>query len=291
MLEGLGFLTRADIVGEMLQEEIGTIGKPYFVMKTPEGRIGLIAEGKSTHNLLIPNKASVFVSKYKNANEKVIKNQQQERTIIEWGSIAHPFAQLLGYLVDNKRRYGALTSCTQTVFIFISGTGTDLKINVSEPYYIGETNYLRAWAYVYSLDYNQEDTFKLPRHGGKSWVRTSAQKPSTPQPSRESKPTGSTNRARQSKADERNQRAAKRGREVSCDLPQVDFDDLVVGEELGSGRNGSLFKVKWNGEAYACIETIRCWERWYREVRKRVESVHSSKEGVGKTGPETILSF
>ena len=41
--EGLGFLTRAEIVGE----EIGPIGKPDFVMKTPEGRTGLIAEGKA----------------------------------------------------------------------------------------------------------------------------------------------------------------------------------------------------------------------------------------------------
>ena len=65
--EGLGFLTRAEIVGE-IQEEIGPIRKPDFVMKTPEGRVGLIAEGKSTFNLLIPKASSVFVSKYKNAS-------------------------------------------------------------------------------------------------------------------------------------------------------------------------------------------------------------------------------
>ena len=40
-----------------------------------------------------------------------------------------------------------------------------------------------------------------------------------------------------------------------------------------------------------CIETIRCWGRWYGEIRKRVENVHSSGEGVGKAGRESWLSF
>ena len=36
-----------------------------------------------------------------------------------------------------------------------------------------------------------------------------------------------------------------------CDLPHVDFEDLIIGEEMGIGRNGSLFKVIWNGKDYA----------------------------------------
>ena len=83
LLEGLGFLTRAEIVGE-IQEEIGTIGKPDFVMNTLKGRIALIAEGKSTHNLLIPNKASILVSKYKKAyktNTNTTKDPQDKKAI------------------------------------------------------------------------------------------------------------------------------------------------------------------------------------------------------------------
>lgn len=34
-------------------------------------------------------------------------------------------------------------------------------------------------------------------------------------------------------------------------MPAVDFQDLVVGKEIGIGRNGSLFRVSWKGKEYA----------------------------------------
>ena len=71
----------------------------------------------------------------------------------------------VGLAILSNRQQAPVPGPHVTVFIFVSGTWTDLKINVSELYYIGETNYLRAWVYVDPLGCNQEDTFKIPGRG------------------------------------------------------------------------------------------------------------------------------
>lgn len=248
LLNGLDFLTAAKIVGE-IQREVGTLGKPDFTLKDHRGRIGIIVEGESTHNLLIPDSAATFVEKYKAAYDAVIA-QNSERTI-EWGHVAHPFAQLLGYLVDNDHRYGALTSATRTIFAYISGTGDDIRVNVSEPYYIGEENYVRAWAYVFSLGCKQKDGFDTPK-GQKKWINTGGDSP-TPQPSPGKKSSGGKKkRKREDGTKQKGRGRSKKGETASLSkLPTVDFRDLVVGKEIGIGRNGSLFQVSWKGKEYA----------------------------------------
>jgi hypothetical protein len=206
-------------------------------------------EGKSTHNLLIPNTAATFVQKYKAAYEAVI--DQRSRRTIEWGHIAHPFAQLLGYLVDNAHRYGALTSATRTIFVYISGAGANIKVSVSEPYYIGEENYLRAWACVFSLGCKQKDRFNTPK-GENRWIKTGGDSP-TPQPSLAAKNSeGKNKRKREDITKQKGHGSSKKRKTVSLSkLPTVDFLDLVVGKEIGIGRNGSLFQVSWKGNEYA----------------------------------------
>ena len=252
ILRGLRYLASAKIVGEILRET-GTLGKPDFTLKDKDGNIGIVAEGKSTHNLLISHDAATFVRKYQQAYQTVI--EQGDNRTVEWEHIAHPFAQLFGYLVDNDHRYGALTSATRTIFVYISGTESDIKVNISDPYYLGEENYLRAWAHAHSLGCRSRSlgSFNCPE----DWIRTSKQSP-TPQPSRRKplagkrKQSGEKNKNKSKK--QKGHSSAKRGKCASLSkvcVPTVDFQDLVVGKEIGIGRNGSLFRVSWKGKEYA----------------------------------------
>lgn len=246
LITGLNFLKTAKIVGN-IERETGLVGRPDFSLKGNKNRLGLVVEGKSTHNLLIPESAGTFIQKYGAVYQAVIVNSG-ERTV-EWGHIAHPFGQLLAYLVDNEHRYGALTSATRTIFVYISGSGAHIKVNISDPYYIGEANYLRAWAYVFSLGCKQRDGFKHPKNGRQKWTKAGTNSP-TPQPSPSPQPqnkgTGKRNRESSN-----NQVSTKRGKTTSAKLPTVDFYDLVIENEIGVGRNGSVFQVSWKGKEYA----------------------------------------
>ena len=76
--------------------------------------IGLIAEFKSTHNLPLPMTAAGVVESYNSAYDQVI-NQRIGRTKA-WSRVCHPIGQLLGYMVENGRRYGVLSSATRAYF-------------------------------------------------------------------------------------------------------------------------------------------------------------------------------
>lgn len=74
-------------------------------------------------------------------------------------------------MVDNKQRYGVLTSGTRTFFLFLDGNGKEMEVNVSEPYYVGEEIYLRAWSYIVSLGAAQKGKFVAPP----GWLKTDSQ--------------------------------------------------------------------------------------------------------------------
>jgi hypothetical protein len=132
-------------------------GRPDFVLKmrSAEGTvlISVVGESKSTHNLRLPIDAGQIVAEY-NAAYQTVSVGRQGRTL-EWGNICHPIAQLLGYMVDNERRYGALTSGTRTYFVYISGDSNSSIVHISNAWFVGQVNYLRAWAYVYKLGCEQ----------------------------------------------------------------------------------------------------------------------------------------
>ena len=133
----------------------------------------------------------------------------------------------------------------------IGGSGANIKVNVSEPYYIGEPDYLRAWAHVFSLGCHQKNGFKPPT-GKLRWIKSSKDSP-TPQPSGAQRNSGrKSKRKKDGGSESEGQGSSKKGKTASLSkLPIVDFQDLVIGKEIGVGRNGSLFKVSWMGKAYA----------------------------------------
>jgi hypothetical protein len=229
-------------------------------------RITIMGEFKSTQNLLLPPNAGALVEKYKSAYNEVVV-QRQERTL-HWARICHPIGQLLGYMVDNASRYGALTSATRTYFVKIEGQDEDATVYVSRAYFPGEKCYLRAWAYVHSLGQQQPngDELGVPDDGKGKWLRTEKDE-STPPPKRRSssetpsarrqqntKPKSTSGKRKRSTSGKNNpgssmvkERNSVHGRPLS--IPWVNLKDFHIGKEspIGCGRNGAVFRATWKG--------------------------------------------
>lgn len=221
--------------------------------------ISVICESKSTHNLLLPILATEIVNKYNNsAHPTVVFSEQQSRTV-EWSHIGHPLAQLLGYLSDNKRRFGVLTSGTRSYFVQISGQQEQSTVQISDAWFVGQPNYLRAWAYINSLGCNQDDFWTPPT----AWLTTSKDSP-TPQKEHDeernekragksrmgdTKRTSSTQGKLQSPSTEKRHKGENTS--AATMIPKVSLDEIHVLGVLGTGRNGATFKVCWNGQEVA----------------------------------------
>lgn len=246
IIKGLRFLERAEIVSEIQVEKGPVVGRPDFCLQSSGEKISVVAECKSTHNLLMPPYAEDIVRKYLSTYDEVI-TRGPTRTH-EWSHIAHPLGQLLGYMCDNKKRYGALTSATRTYFVFISGSNDIIQVNISDAYYVGKINYLRAWAYIHSLGCQQDDEFVLPTSGEGQWVRTDKDHPS-PQSKQQPNPDTRKRKSTKSNRNRNSKRHKKSANTMS--LQHVDFKELSIGNVLGIGRNGTVFKVAWKGETYA----------------------------------------
>lgn len=259
---GFTYLMTAKIIGDICIEATGSLGKPDFVTRNDAQQLSMVAESKSTHNLLLPTTASDLVDKYKAAYDDVVTNQAKRTQ--EWAHIAHPIAQLVGYMVDNKCRYGALTSGTRTYFLYISDSNAATTVHISGPFFVGEESYLRAWAYVHSLGCEQRDTFKIPTSTGKrKWLKFSRDQP-TPQKEPNDKGPRSTGGSKNNKrkhggagsSTQSNKRTKKTKTAIEAlDLPHVDFHDMIFGKKLGFGRNGSVFEVAMAGKTI-CIEAV-----------------------------------
>jgi hypothetical protein len=252
-------LVRSGLI-DGLEEEHGGIGKIDFslikpVVADPGGvpssiEISVVCESKSTHNLLLPVFATEIVSKYNAAAA-----QQNPRTT-EWSNIAHPLAQLVGYMASNQRCYGALTSGTRTYFVCVDASGTAPKVQITDAWFLGEPNYLRAWAYMHRLGCEQSTPFKAP----KGWLVTS-KKFSTPEketnktPEKGTKKKGkrgpSSGDGKGIKRSRTNGEAGASGNGESSDIPHVAFDDVEILGVIGTGRNGAAFRVCWNGQQVA----------------------------------------
>jgi hypothetical protein len=103
---------------------------------TDSNNIGLVVEFKSTHNLPMPMTDAAVVEAY-NAAYTAVMIQQSGRTPA-WSRVCHPIGQLLGYMVENGRRYGVLSSATRAYFLWIEGDGESAKVRISTPWFVGE---------------------------------------------------------------------------------------------------------------------------------------------------------
>jgi hypothetical protein len=246
----------------------------FILMKNAE-EVSMICETKTTQNLTLPMTAPLCVRRY-NAAYKTMKNRSIRTT--HWSNIAHPLGQLLGYLVDNSCRYGALTSGTRTYFICIADDpdtsedgNTGKKVMITDAWCVGQHNYLRAWAYVHSLgcDTTDDDEWDPP----KDWVQSTSDvsspdmdmwKEENSDASDEDTKPPANKRPRRSPRGDRN--GGKGGTTTastsveSCypllrkqreHLPYVAINKIEIIDVIGAGRNGCCFKVNWNGQIYA----------------------------------------
>ena len=144
---------------------------------------------------------------------------------------------------------------------------SEMKVCISDAWCVGEANYLRAWAYMHTLYeptktlrdslYVPTKTLRVP----KDWIK-STNKDGTPKQWKQ---------YAEKKADKSSSPSDVRdsgndyggGSTKSCNnmehfypihhgaLDFVPFDEIVIGDVLGNGRNGACFKVRWNGVEYA----------------------------------------
>jgi hypothetical protein len=134
--------------------------KPEYVIGQPDGvmiknsstktQVAACVEVKSTQNLLLPDDVDEVIEAY----GKALKLQKQSKKRTNgWSRACHPIGQLAGYMVDNKTRYGILTSGTKTYFLFLSGNDdrANRKLQITPAWFIGQENYLKAWACFYEM--------------------------------------------------------------------------------------------------------------------------------------------
>jgi len=156
-----------------------------------------------------------------------------------------------------------------------------IKVYISDAWFVGQANYLRAWAYVHNLRKTMHP-FKI----SPDWLNSTTNK-GTPE-QRGEKPSGNNNFKDDSSSGNNNFKndsssgknnfkddssSPKDGRPPSenksggefgntCNIEYyypihhgaiafAPYDDIVEVGVLGEGRNGGCFKVKWKGTEYA----------------------------------------
>lgn len=289
-------LVRSAIISDIVEEDGGIGLMDFNLLKNhianangiaQSHEIAVVCESKSTHNLLLPVSTADIVTKY-NAAHTAVADEKQDRTT-EWSHIGHPLAQLIGYMADNQRRHGVLTSGTRSYFVGIKGQREGSTVQVSDAWFVGEPDYLRAWAYIYSLGSAQDDSWHAPRR----WLRTEKKSP-TPQKDDGDDGGGGGSRRQHLAGPERgggrgrggefggDGRGGGRGRgkrrigssavgqppkkkSKNAVIPAVSLDEISIVSVIGAGRNGAAFKVRWKGREAAMkqFDVGRRSETWF----------------------------
>ena len=239
----------------------GGIGKPDALtlrqgVKSDElaspGNIGVISEFKSTHNLPLPMTANGVASAYCKAYQTVIAGERGPRCPPEWARVCHPLGQLLGYLAENGCRYGALSSATRTYFVTIQGYGADALVYISNAFFVGQANFLRAWAYIDSLASQPQDPLVANQL---TWKMTSKTLPTPPPRSTYQgslRSMGSVNEAAEdTDIDSNNLPPTDTTSLTNSGLEDVPIENVTIIRALGYGRNGVVFVADWQGKKVA----------------------------------------
>jgi len=238
----------------------GGLGKPDAIITLKEdvaiagpANIGLVVEFRSTHNLPMPMTDTAVVEAYNAAYEEVII-QQGGRTPA-WSRVCHPIGQLLGYMVENGRRYGVLSSATRAYFLWIKGEGQAAEVRISTPWFVGEPNFLRAWAFVHSMACQQSVPLLA---SALTWKKTSGDQPTTPPAKHKRKGLRSGDAI--VKGDEDAESESVDGDTMSTNgqeaaqmsaLLETTIESVEIIGTLGYGDNGVVFLANWHGQKVA----------------------------------------
>jgi hypothetical protein len=186
-------------------------------------------------------------------------------------------------MVLNNCRYGVLSSGSRTYFLHISPTRRDREqVLVADAGFIGQRNYLRAWAYFSHLACHDDELEISPRRLRSSWYDGTPEK--RKDPDKDSK--GSNKRRRDSGPSNPSATGSSGGNygtgtvHASC-IPSINYDDIVFGEPIGYGRNGSTYSATWNGETVAVkIFDLTKGSGW-KDSLKEIQAYESLKGAWG----------
>lgn len=246
--------------GEKEEADDDTSATSYGV---DEGHISTICEFKSTHNLALPMTAASVCDAY-NAAYTAVYHGQNGRTK-EWSRVCHPIGQLLGYMVDNSKRYGILSSGTRTYFLkIVQHEGGNEVVQISDAMFVGQKGYLKAWVYVDQLHCNKElDSESLPWKQTTTILGTPEKKGSRVQPKRGGgSQSGGSCGGGGGESDGPASKAARLDSSLSSchgagggikttSLPSVPFSKVKIIGPLGQGRNGTVFLAEWEDKRVA----------------------------------------
>lgn len=134
-------------------------------------------------------------------------------------------------------------------------TATTLGVvQISDPCFVGEKDYLRAWAYIHSLGAAQSDRFSAAALKD-TWRRTSAKGKGT-RPKRGFRSVGRLRKRGRDDdpEDVGNADSGTAGGQVgACEavtsvLEDVPTCDIEILGRLGEGRNGVTLLARWKGQ-------------------------------------------
>jgi hypothetical protein len=146
---------------------------------------------------------------------------------------------------------------------------------VSDAFFFGEENYLRAWAYCYSLSIHAEKY----ESGDVEWVADDT----------DSMPSDVDN-----DDDERYDRPSKQQRVLrsstaSSVIPSVPFASVSFGKSLGYGRNGCVFRADWQGQSVAVKQFDLGRPGVFARFRKEISAYEMLKLAQGVLVPKALF--
>lgn len=262
-------------------QDVARHGLPDYILHQGTTAPRVAIAYKATHNLPLPMKAVDIVQRYANGRPGLSqeRSEQQER---DKERVCDTLGQLFRYMVANGIRHGALTSASRTYFCFFDDDDDDgvaNKVCVSDAWFLGQENYLRAWAYLWSLSTNSARRYDSEdvewNHSDAEFMPNQEDNDdddddNTPAPSRASR------RPRPSSG------GASRSCLYSVNIPIVSFRSIQFLGPLGYGRNGCVFHAHWEQKPVAVkqFDVARpgvlerfCKEKYAYEVLRDVQGI------------------
>lgn len=270
-------LVSTEITGEITTR--GGLGRPDAIVLQTEldsdlpgpADIGLVAEFKSTHNLPLPMTAGGVATAYNNSYSHVMKERGGRSAL--GARVCHPIGQVLGYMVENGRRYGVLSSATRAYFITIEGSGSDARVYISDAFFVGQPNFLRAWACVQSLACQQSEPLVSNQL---KWQKNNKDQPTPPA---KSKWVGSL-RSNEEENEDEDMGTADGPQASSAGLTEVSIDDVEILGTLGYGHNGVVYLAKW-GERKVALKQFDIGKDGYEHFDKEIAAYLALKDAWG----------
>jgi hypothetical protein len=243
----------------------------------------MIVETKSTHSLTLPMLATEVVLAH---NAGRVKGEGNNALAEE--RVCHPIGQLLRYMVSNGLRFGALSSGTRTYFFSIEDDGETVggRVNVSDAFFLGQQDYLRAWAYCYSL--STHATAYEPINV--SWAESDSDSVDGDIDTDDDDGDNQRKAGKKHPGDSPNpSNQTVQYSTASVLIPLVPFESLSFGKPLGYGRNGCVFRADWQGKHVAVKQFDLGRPEVYAMFRNEISAYEKLKHAQGILIPRVLF--